>query len=102
MMNKQLTDIVQKESFAILSRVLAAIVGGYVLSNLLAIVLSYLLPNQPSSNVMTGMVASYAIYAGVIIWVYSVKSLRHIWRSILIVMSICVVIITLLKPEGIF
>ncbi|MBL4765947.1 MAG: hypothetical protein JKX67_11855 [Colwellia sp.] len=101
-MNKQLTDIMQKESFAVLSRALAAIIGGYVLTNLSAILLSYLLPSQSSSNVMTGMVVSYAIYAGIVIWVYSVKSLQHVWRCLLITITICAVITSLLMPEGIF
>ena len=98
-MNKQLINYPQKETFTVCSRVIAAIIGGYVLSNLLSILLSYILPGSPSDGVMTGMVISFAVYGAVIIWVYSVKSLQQVWRNLLITSAVCAIIIYFLMPK---
>ncbi|NRA55846.1 MAG: DUF3649 domain-containing protein [Gammaproteobacteria bacterium] len=89
----------QKESFAICSRAFAAIIGGYVLSNLLSIVLSYLLASPNGSGVITGMLVSYLIYAAIVMWVYSVASLRQVWRSIILVSVVCASVVYLFMPE---
>jgi hypothetical protein len=98
-MNKQLTHCIQNENVAVISRVIAAIVGGYVLSNLLSIILSYLLPGSPAEGVMTAMVVSFAVYGAVVIWVYSVKSLQQVWKNILITSGICIIMIYFLMPK---
>jgi len=100
-MNKQVTNILNKESFAIFLRAFTAIIGGYMLSNLLATLLSYLLPNQAGAGAVTGMLVSYLIYAVIVIWVYSVKSLRDIWRHLFIISAACIIIIYQLIPEKI-
>lgn len=100
-MNKQLINIMQKESFAICSRAFAAIVGGYALSYLIAVILSYLLPSEGGGGVMTGMLVSYALYAIVIIWIFSVKSLQRVWITLITSCLVCTIFAYLLMPEGV-
>lgn len=63
----------------ILSRVLIAIVGGYIFALGAGIVMTQLLPITKSSAVMTASLASFAFYAVAIIWVFSVKNPRSLW-----------------------
>ena len=60
-------------------RIALAVVGGYVLTNLLGIFLSYALPLSKSDAVVTASTLSFLIYASLIVWVFSVKSLRQVW-----------------------
>ena len=101
MMNKQIINYAHKESITVLSRLIAAIIGGYILSNLLSVSLSYMLPGSPADGVMTGMVVSFAVYAAVVVWVYSVKSLLQVWQNLLITSAVCAIIIYFLMPKGV-
>lgn len=63
-------------------RTLLAIAGGYLLTNLLGVFLSYALPLSKSDAVVTASVLSFAIFTAAIIWVFSVKSLRQAWLGL--------------------
>ncbi len=78
---------------------MTAIVGGYLLANLAAIVLSYLLGSN-ADTVIIGMLVSYLIYAGIVVWVFAVKTARRAWIGIAIPILVCSVVIFLLAPEG--
>lgn len=91
-----------KQTLALSSRVFAAIIGGYVLAHLIAIVASDLLtdsqvPKSQASGVMVGMQLSYLIYAAVVMWVFAVKKLQKVWLGLLLSCSICGVLIFVLK-----
>ena len=60
-------------------RIALAVVGGYVLTNLLSVFLSYSLPLSKSDALVTASLLSFAIYTSLIVWIFSVKSLRHVW-----------------------
>jgi len=60
-------------------RIVLAVVGGYILTNLLSVFLSYSLPLSKSDSVVTTSLLSFAIYTSLIVWIFSVKSLRHVW-----------------------
>jgi hypothetical protein len=62
----------------VLLRVLLAVAGGYLLTNLIGIFLSHLLPLSKSDAVVTASVLSFAIYTSLIMWTFSVKRLSHI------------------------
>lgn len=98
--------VIQRPWFAISSRVIAAIAGGYVLSNLMAILLSYLLSTllagTPADSVMTAMLLSYLLYAVIVIWVFSGKTLLQIWRTLTLTCLVCTFLVYFFKPEGLF
>lgn len=67
----------------VLSRVLAAAVGGYALSAMCAASLSRALPMMMSMDrseaVLVGTMMSFAIYVAAIIWVFSTSGARGAW-----------------------
>lgn len=89
----------------IFSRAVAAIVGGYVLAHLVAILISYLLasPQNASSQangVMVGMQVSYLVYAAAVMWVFTVKSVRKVWVGLLLSCLLSSALVWALMPEG--
>jgi len=67
----------------IVSRSLAAILGGYGLAALAAMALA-LLPGPPEEGVLWGMMASYAVMAAAAMWCFAAKSALGAWLGILI------------------
>ncbi|MFT4268487.1 MAG: DUF3649 domain-containing protein [Xenophilus sp.] len=66
----------------LVSRIVAAVFGGYALAAL-ASVAAVALPIDRAQAVLTGMLASFAIYAGAVIWVFAVRSARRAWAGLL-------------------
>jgi len=75
-----------------LSRSIAAIVGGYAVSNLVAIAFASALPMPQAEAVMTSMMLSFFFYALAVIWAFSAKTAMLSWLGMvfigLIAMSI--------------
>lgn len=66
------------------SRVLAAVVGGYALSNVAAVGLAYALPMPRADAVMAGILASYLFYGAAVVWSFGARTVRRAWLGILI------------------
>jgi hypothetical protein len=69
---------------ALVSRIVAAIGGGYVVAALASVAV-LALPMDKSQAVITGMLASFAIYAGAVVWVFAVRSAWRAWAGLLVV-----------------
>jgi len=65
----------------LVSRIVAAVGGGYALAAL-GSVAALALPMTPPQAVLTGMLASFAIYAGAVIWVFAVRSATRAWMGL--------------------
>jgi len=67
----------------IFSRVLAATVGGYVLSALVMAMLALLLPRlsgiDPASVVQITTLLSFVFYTVIVIWVFSAANVWRMW-----------------------
>ena len=68
----------------LISRIVAALFGGYALAALFSVAVLALPLSKPQA-VLTGMLASFAIYAGAVIWVFAVRSALKAWVGLLIV-----------------
>lgn len=68
----------------VLSRALAAVVGGYAAANAVAIGLAQVLPMSRGDAVMTGILLTYLVYAAAVIWVFAARSARRAWLGILL------------------
>ncbi len=68
----------------LISRIIAALVGGYALAALFSVAVLALPLSKPQA-VLTGTLASFAIYAGAVIWVFAVRSALKAWVGLLIV-----------------
>lgn len=67
----------------LVSRIVAALFGGYALAAL-ASVAAVALPVSPSEAVLTGMLASFAVYATAVVWVFAVRSAWRAWAGLLV------------------
>ena len=68
----------------LISRIVAALFGGYALAALSSVAVLALPMSRPQA-VLTGMLASFLIYAGAVIWVFAVRSALKAWAGLLIV-----------------
>ncbi|KAF1049576.1 DUF3649 domain-containing protein [Xylophilus sp.] len=67
----------------LVSRIVAAVLGGYALAAL-ASVAAVALPIDRAQAVLAGMLASFAVYAGAVVWVFAVRSARRAWAGLLV------------------
>ncbi len=68
----------------LLSRIVAALFGGYALAALASVAVLALPMSKPQA-VLTGMLASFAIYTCAVIWVFAVRSATKAWAGLFIV-----------------
>ncbi|BCQ27673.1 DUF3649 domain-containing protein (plasmid) [Caballeronia sp. NK8] len=68
----------------LVSRIVAAIFGGYALAALVSVA-ALALPMSKPQAVLTGMLASFVIYACAVIWVFAVRSAQRAWAGLVIV-----------------
>lgn len=68
----------------VVSRVVAAVLGGYGVAAL-ASVAALALPMAPAQAVLTGMLASFAVYAAAVVWCFAARSASRAWGGLLLV-----------------
>lgn len=68
----------------LLSRIAAAVFGGYAVSNLLSLALVGWLPMERADAVMTAMLLSFVIYTAAITWVFAASSAWRAWVGLLL------------------
>jgi hypothetical protein len=66
------------------SRALAAIVGGYALSALVATVSAIYFPGTRAEAAIFGMLLSFVIYTLAVMWVFAVRSAWRAWLGLLL------------------
>jgi hypothetical protein len=84
--------------WSVLSRVVAAVGGGYLLASLMAIVASRVMPLPHASAVMTGMLLSFLFYACAALWVFAARNARVAWTGLLVLAVPLAVVAWLLGP----
>lgn len=82
----------------ILSRIAAAVIGGYALATLSTLALAYLLPGGKGPALLTGMMLSFLIYAAFIIWTFASRSVKQVWISLGVIMVPLALIFLLFDP----
>lgn len=65
------------------SRVFAAIIPAFILTNTFGIFLALALPVGEFQAIATSMVSSFAIYTCIILWIFAVERLRTVWFGML-------------------
>ncbi|ROR02238.1 uncharacterized protein DUF3649 [Delftia acidovorans] len=68
----------------VLSRLLAAVFGGYALASALAAFLAAALPGARVDAVIAGMQWSFALHALAVIWAFSPVSAGRVWLGLLV------------------
>jgi hypothetical protein len=72
----------RESHFVIVSRALAAIVGGYALTSACTILLTSLIPLTRAESVLAASLLSFVIYTTTIILVYAIPSLKRVWLTL--------------------
>jgi len=81
MLSRFVPDGLRRNS-AIISRIVAAALGGYLLTSAASVLIAFLLPMTHAHAVLTMLLMSFAIWSAVVIWVYATPSLKKIWTVI--------------------
>lgn len=81
-MNSRLSSV--PASLLLLSRVAAAVFGGYALAAAVAIFLAAVLPASRAEGVIAGMQLSFVAYTAAVIWAFSPISLVRAWVGLLL------------------
>lgn len=68
----------------LVSRIVAAVFGGYALAALTSVA-ALALPMSKPQAVLAGMLASFVIYAGAVIWVFAARSALRAWAGLMVV-----------------
>lgn len=68
----------------LVSRIVAAIGGGYAVAALASLAV-LALPVDRGQAVLAGQLASFALYAGAVVWVFAVRSAWRAWGGLLVV-----------------
>lgn len=68
----------------LVSRIAAALFGGYALAALASVAV-LALPMSAPQAVLTGEMASFLVYAAAVIWVFAVRSALRAWAGLLVV-----------------
>ncbi|KDP83971.1 iron transporter [Cupriavidus sp. SK-3] len=69
---------------SVVSRVVAAIGGGYVLASVATGLLAVLLPLPPAEAVMTATLLSFSLYACAVLWVFAAGSALRAWTGVVV------------------
>jgi hypothetical protein len=69
---------------AVTSRVLAAVVGGYIVAALASVSLSLWVPMARADAVVTGMMTSFLAYLGAVIWCFACRTAWRAWLGVIV------------------
>lgn len=84
--------------WSVASRVLAAVVGGYALTSAATVLLALVWPLPQAEAVLASTMLSFALYTGVLVWIFAVRRLRTVWLGLVIATAVCAVLSWLLLP----
>src|SRR3990167_8114645 len=69
---------------AVTSRVLAAVLGGYIVAALASVSLSSWLPMSRAEAVVTGMMSSFLAYLIAVLWCFACRSAWRAWFGLIV------------------
>ncbi|VVM87186.1 hypothetical protein PS858_04531 [Pseudomonas fluorescens] len=69
---------------AVTSRVLAAVLGGYIVAALASVSLTLWVPMARADAVVTGMMTSFLAYLGAVIWCFACRSAGRAWLGLIV------------------
>ncbi|WP_295984787.1 DUF3649 domain-containing protein [uncultured Variovorax sp.] len=86
------------------SRAVAAIAGGYVVAALSSVVLAICLPAvfgmARSEATMTGLLASFAVFALAVMWVFAARTARRAWLGLVAAAAVLGLLAWLMHATG--
>src|ERR1700712_744083 len=83
-MNGKSTTLPVSYRLAVTSRVLAAVLGGYLVSALASISLTMWLPMARAEAVVTGMMTSFLVYLVAVLWCFTCRNAWQAWIGLIV------------------
>lgn len=83
------------------SRILAAVVGGYALVSTATVLLALVWPLPRAEAILASTLLSFALYAGVLVWIFAVQRLCTVWIGLVLATVMCGGLSWLLLPGSI-
>ncbi|WP_395609014.1 DUF3649 domain-containing protein [Pseudomonas sp. B22129] len=81
---KRTTSLPAAYRLAVTSRVLAAVVGGYLMASLAAVCLALWMPTSRADAVITGMMSSFVFYLLAVIWCFACRTAWRAWFGVMV------------------
>ncbi|VVP71996.1 hypothetical protein PS918_01300 [Pseudomonas fluorescens] len=69
---------------AVTSRVLAAVLGGYIVTALASVCLTLWVPMARAEAVVTGMMSSFVVYLLAVIWCFACRTAWRAWLGLIV------------------
>lgn len=85
----------------VLSRIVAATVGGYALAAAATVLLTVLWPLPRAQAVLAANMLSFVWYTIAVMWVFSTKSATRAWVGMVLPTALIAVLSVLLMPAGV-
>lgn len=89
-----------RPGLSVLSRLLAAVLGGYLLASALAVFLAAALPAPRTEAVLAGVQWSFALHVLAVIWAFSPISPGRAWLGLLVPAAALAAVAALLARSG--
>jgi len=84
----------------VLSRVLAAAIGGYALAAVATACLSVVLPLPRADAAFLATLLSFFVHACVVIWAFAVRSSMHVWIGITGAIAVLALVAIVTRASG--
>jgi ethanolamine transporter EutH len=79
-------------AMSVTSRVIAALLGGYVLATAAGIAVAAWLPGEKHNGVIAGMLLTFTFWVGAVIWCFATRTAVRAWLGLLLVSGLLVAI----------
>lgn len=78
-------------SWEMLSRIVAAIVGGYGFTYAFTAALARVLPVDKVDALISATLLSFAVYTGAVLWAFACRSARRAWAGLALALPLAVI-----------
>lgn len=96
-----MSGLTSRYRLQVLSRIVAATVGGYALAAAATVLLTVLWPLPRSQAVLAANMLSFVWYTIAVMWVFSTKSATRAWVGMVLPTALIAVLSVLLMPAGV-
>lgn len=96
-----MSGLTSRYRLQVLSRIVAATVGGYALAAAATVLLTVLWPLPKAQAVLAASMLSFVWYTIAVMWVFSTKSATRAWVGMVLPTALIAVLSAVLMPAGV-
>jgi hypothetical protein len=96
-----MSGLTSRYRLQVLSRIVAATVGGYALAAAATVLLTLLWPLPKAQAVLAANMLSFVWYTIAVMWVFSTKSATRAWVGMTLPTALIALLSVLLMPAGV-